>query len=848
MLKNKINLYICLFYFLIISAVYSQIVFFGKTLVPNLYYPKGFSPVAYEGRRPINTFNIDLATPTFYEMPVNKLIGDMYLKGTLPLWDPYEGVGVPLAAQYSTRVFFPYQILEDISPYWLWDYFILGRLLIAAFFTYLFLRLLGISYSCAFLGGLLYSLSGSFVWFVNLEQFVNVAMMIPVCLFSLERILQFKKRRYFIEAAVVFALMLLAGQPEIAIYVMLLVTFYYFFRILIEKPNILSFLKETLRFVGILILSLSFSLFLILPFLEFIPNAYHCHPLGGTMGTQEPTRLHLAIGVIIPSFFELPTFHRIFPHNGAWDSLGGYTGVLMIYLILSAFFYKYRYQRLFLFFSLFGFSIILKNFGFPLIAWLGKLPLLDQSWSPRWAGPVWTFSLACASALGLQAIIGAKYRKKVLPWGISFFLLFIIGLLSYKTTYFSQFKDLNTDQLKVVLPPILGGLIVAILTIFTLTYISIYSRNKKSLLYSIICLAILELSFYIPKGIDFPWTVYKFVPFFLGAGTVFLLANEKWNLSIAGIILVVLSYVFIDIESPYGFPDRYNLFKKSDYIKFLEEDKDFFRIIAGGGILMPNFPSAFRLFDIRYITSLSPATYQNYVDQHLLKSPHEWITDRLWFTGLPDIHKSIPRSIYDEIRDNLLYYSYLGVKYIISNNYQLLGLPLVYDKEVKIYKNTHYIPRLYIAHKIEYSSTYQEAQSLMAKTIFDIKDTVILEEGPPEWYKFSTEEYANKKYINSLASIEEYSLNRIKIQASLKENGILVLTDLFYPGWKAHSGNKEAKIYRVNGLVRGIFLKKGKHSITFKYSPFSFRMGVVISGLSLLLTLALVLFLRPRCV
>jgi len=830
-----------LFYTLLIGVVYFQVTFCAKTLIPNLYYPKQFTRLECKGRIPVNSLNIDLATPSFYEMPMNKTVGNMYSKGELPLWNPYQGCGTPLAAQYSTRVFFPYQILEDISPFWLWDYFMLGRLLVAAFFTYLFLRLLGVSAPCSFLGGTLYSLSGSFVWFINLEQFVNVAMMVPVCLFSLERFLQFKKMRYFAESAAAITFMILAGQPEIAIYVILLLSAYYIFRVIVEKPKILFFLKEILKFTGLSLLGLGLCAFLVLPFLEFIPNSYQCHPLGGTMGVQEPTRLYVAINTLIPSFTELPTSYRIFPHNGIWDWLGGYSGILAFYLILLGFFYKGGCRKFFLFFSLFGFFIILKNFGSPLASWLGKFPLFDQSWSPRWAGCVWTFSIACAGALGLEVASQTLRKRKILPWGIFLSFLSVVAFLAYKTTYFSQFKDLGADSLKAVLPPVLSGVAVGVFVILTAAYIICYCKSEKSLIYGVICLAIFELWFYIPKGASFPWTALKLVPFLLGIIVVFFLAREKRNFAIAGIILVILSYTFIDLKSPNGFPDRCSLFKEPGYVKFLKKHQGFYRTIAGDGILMPNFSGAFGVFDVRYINSLSSLYYQNYVDQHLLQKPHAWITDRLWFTGLSDIHKRKLRSIYEEINDNLLYYSYLGIKYIIAPQSASASFPLAYDKEVKIYENSHCLERVYIARNIEHSSDYKKAQELIGKSNFDIKNTVVIEEKEPEWYN----DRANSSPSGGRTAIEEYAANKVRISANLEADGMLVLTDTFYPGWRAYVDGEETKIYRINGLVRGVFLREGRHSIEFIYFPLSFRIGLVIS-LIFFVFLAILLLIEKR--
>jgi len=145
-------------YITIISFIYAPVVFLGKSLQPPLLYKNIVTEegvYGYQSRKPVNSLNVDLTNGVYNNWPTNKLIGDIYKKGQVPLWNPYQAGGIPLPEQPGTRVFSPYQILENIAPIWTWDFFMLGRLLIAGFFTFLFLRLLKISWISAFLGGLI---------------------------------------------------------------------------------------------------------------------------------------------------------------------------------------------------------------------------------------------------------------------------------------------------------------------------------------------------------------------------------------------------------------------------------------------------------------------------------------------------------------------------------------------------------------------------------------------------------------------------------------------------------------------------------------------------------------------
>ena len=111
----------------------------------------------------------------------------------------------------------------------------LGRLLIAGFFTYLFLRAIGLGFVPAFAGGVFYSFSGVFTWFINLEQLTNTAMMVPVVIYAVELMATSttgdnSRGRRTVFAGASFAGLLLAGQPEIALYVSFLAALYFIVR------------------------------------------------------------------------------------------------------------------------------------------------------------------------------------------------------------------------------------------------------------------------------------------------------------------------------------------------------------------------------------------------------------------------------------------------------------------------------------------------------------------------------------------------------------------------------------------------------------------------------------------
>lgn len=75
---------------------------------------------------------------------------------------------------------------------------------------------------------------------------------------------------------------------------------------------------------------------------------------------------------------------------------------------------------------------------------------------------------------------------------------------------------------------------------------------------------------------------------------------------------------------------------------------------------------------------------------------------------------------------------------------------------------------------------------------------------------------------------------RVEIQVELKHTGLLVLSDLFYPGWTAEVTSADgrrtpAPIVRTNRIMRGVALPAGRHQVAFAYRPRLFYAGAVIS-------------------
>ncbi len=161
----------------------------------------------------------------------------------------------------------------------------------------------------------------------------------------------------------------------------------------------------------------------------------------------------------------------------------------------------------------------------------------------------------------------------------------------------------------------------------------------------------------------------------------------------------------------------------------------------------------------------------------------------------------------------------------------------VYYGVNSIYKNKNYLPRAWVVHQITQVATAAEAEIALGAVDFNPATTAVIEGQLP----------ASVQPSNTLVTprFVEYRPAYAKIEVELAAPGLLVLSDLYYPGWTALVDGLAQQIYPTNLTMRGVYVPAGFHQIEFLYVPTSFRVGLYIS-LTTLLIIAAVLVLDWR--
>jgi hypothetical protein len=272
------------------------------------------------------------------------------------------------------------------------------------------------------------------------------------------------------------------------------------------------------------------------------------------------------------------------------------------------------------------------------------------------------------------------------------------------------------------------------------------------------------------------------------------------------------------------------VFKKTDIVSFIEQDKSMFRV-ADFASRSPNVAAYYFLENVNGYHAAKLRVYQDILD----------------------VANQIEAGSTSNLRNPLLW-DLMNVKYIItdqnvSGNGPLIldmssangpqmsqDYPIVYQSPVSknyIFENKNILPRAFFV------ASAQKAEGLeilehLRKADFDPEQIAFVEKDLPA--KIQAPGPGAK------AEITEKKNEYIKIKATASGNNLLHIGEIYYPvGWKAYIDGKETEIFKTNFAFRSLIVPKGDHEIELIYSSDSFAIGRALSmAINLALVLALV--------
>jgi hypothetical protein len=167
-------------------------------------------------------------------------------------------------------------------------------------------------------------------------------------------------------------------------------------------------------------------------------------------------------------------------------------------------------------------------------------------------------------------------------------------------------------------------------------------------------------------------------------------------------------------------------------------------------------------------------------------------------------------------------------------------VPIYEDGSVTILENLGALGRAYIVENTEVWKNPSEALARVQDPAFDPWTTVVIDR-PIE--RPASAESAD---LPAEVAVTGVSPDEVILRVTSPRPAVVVLTDLYWPGWSALVDGGEAPIYRANFLFRGVAVPAGVHEVRFRYRPLILVLGAVTSSVAMGALVVAVLWARRR--
>jgi hypothetical protein len=354
----------------------------------------------------------------FLMQALGHLVTSDWFSGTIPWWNPYEGLGVPLAGDMQSGAFFPPTLLFGLANGLIWFQVVLE--LVAGWCTFALLVRLDVGRTVATAGGVAFALCGTFAWFA-IEP-IRVLCLLPLCLLGVERVLSaaMEDRRWgWRLLAVGLAGSILGGFPETTALDALLVGVWAMARMLGPGRRHARAMAVKLGKAGVA--SLALALPLVVAFLGYLRFADTGAHAAGAYAYVTLRPRNLAQLLLPYSAGPIDGFHTsggVDTLAAFWGNVGGYLdATLVAAAVVGAVGRKNRILRL----TLVGWVVVClaRTYGFPpVVHLLASVPGLRLIAFYRYGDPTWELAVVVLAALGLDDVARRRTRFRVLALSV----------------------------------------------------------------------------------------------------------------------------------------------------------------------------------------------------------------------------------------------------------------------------------------------------------------------------------------------------------------------------------------------------------------------------------------------
>jgi hypothetical protein len=732
-----------------------------------------------------------------------------------PLWNPYYYNGSPLFATLQAGVLYPFSVFYLFLPFhWAFNLNIVIHFALSGWFTYLLLRGMKASQSAALFSGIGFMLSG---YLLSVHCFLSTLFSVawvPLYFLTFLTAIKNNSTSYAILSGFIGTFMFLGGGVETC-YLVFGLTFLItlFPHYLFEKEVSPNFKRRIFLFALFSLIFFGLSAVQLLPFMELSSltnRSTGLSPFEAGLWSLHPLDL---IELLIPDQYGLGSnLQNLWKYQNWLKTI--YLG--SIPFLFSLYFLKGNKKFLFGFIFAFSASLLLAlGNNTPFHDYLyDYLPLFNKLRYPVKFIFLAILLLCITAGLGFDSFKLEAHNPKNegfltmrLYLVLGFLCMIAFGLLNlFHNEFVIQFKSIGWDEPK-----------------FNAVDHNLLNLKRLLIFTSLICLCIF----------------LYFQPLF------------RKSYILISIISIFTLDLFFSNYSHYQKIEVGHVNQIGENAKFLQSDPSFFRFYLTPKtrintiemenpewdrikILKEKFLSGMlgntKIFQSQGIGVLRRIRWEN-VNKLIDSAPNLETTPLLNLMNVK----------YIVSKGNLFSpnFKHVHTSYPVSQE-QMEKANLKEPYSIKIYENINVLPRAFLVSNCKIIKKEEDFKKVFLNKQFD-PETFVLIEKKPKNYNCG---HGEKKSAHDSVTITSYKSNTVDLKISSSGRQFLFLGDSFYPGWKVFVDGEKKEILRANYLFRAVLIGPGKHKVQFVYDPFSFKLGMTITLLTMLV--CLIYFVKIR--
>lgn len=758
--------------------------------------------------------------------PFNARVADYVRNTELPLWNPYQALGEPYAAQGEGNPLSPISVVRALLPDQLHNVY--STLIFAAsgVFLYAFGRQMYWSPAAARFAAAAWIISPALSWHLSRFNYIDQFVLLPVLFWAISRACLARERFPWISTTLAIALFAFGGFPQTAI-VALIVGYLFALALIVREGE--SRANQCIRITATFALGCAIATPYLLPLQEIIQVGYSKNTLTFSLGFDS----NVLYSFLFPGLLGPPFGPPVFAPAGTWNNT--FAGVGMVLLIISALGISARHWSpgkavVYRFFVLGAIILLLRALNIAPFTALNAVPVIGLQ-TPKHAHSLIVFLVVVAAGSSIDSLAaGRRAATIMIPFAVIAYMLLALADVLLQRNYLQPYA--SEPQNEAVVGFLALMLVVAVVAVGVLNLDIPAERRLHAL--TILCVG--ELSFYLLLGVSAQLFYVK-----LGISTcivaaALLVASGRWRIAAPAIGLAFAMYAALIALPANGLPNLVHVAQEPAYLSRLRQaDTVDYRSFG----MTPNFSSTVDMQDLSSVSAFTTMGFNSFVklvgnrDRSILFA----FANSFFMLGY---RTSFPLPEYLHWKP---VFDWFGVRYLIFDHALFgpdepthLGIVNASDDFKPLYDD-NFVTVVQVPaaqSKVAFYADYDVVRSQVEIFRRLMRDPARIAVRPMIEATQAEAAGIPPASVGSAYSreirLDHFQPGRLAFRLDASGAGLAVIRDAYYPGWHVRVNGREVPVVRVNTIARGVYIPgPGHYDVELWYMPDGFAFGALIA-------------------